>query len=247
MKDHVSLATAIETSGYAVRSGIFSEGEAAGLCKTLTDWSASHSNAEAHATGGIRISLRDCPAALEAARAPTLLSNVRSVLGEGASPVRAILFDKTPDANWKVAWHQDLTIAVEQRHETEGYSSWSEKDGISHVQPPPELLNRMLTARIHLDACGMENGPLRVIPGSHRNGRLSAAQIQAHRQETPETFCIAGIGDVLFMRPLILHASSAATHPAHRRVLHIEYAAESLPGGLAWHEQQTDAQKPQAL
>jgi ectoine hydroxylase-related dioxygenase (phytanoyl-CoA dioxygenase family) len=239
MKDHVSLPAAIETSGYAVCSGIFSESDTAGLCKTLIDWSASQSNSEARATGGSRISLRDCPAALKAARKPSLLSQIQSVLGEDAFPVRAILFDKTPDANWKVAWHQDLTIAVEQRHETEGYSGWSEKDGISHVQPPPELLNRMLTARIHFDPCGAENGPLRVIPGSHRNGRLSAAQIQSHRQETPETLCIAGIGDVLFMRPLLLHASSAATLPAHRRVLHIEYAAESLPGGLAWHEQPT--------
>ena len=35
-----------------------------------------------------------------------------AVLGPRCFAVRAILFDKTSEANWKVAWHQDLTIAA---------------------------------------------------------------------------------------------------------------------------------------
>jgi hypothetical protein len=41
-------------------------------------------------------------------------------------------------------------------------------------------------------------------------------------------------GGVLLMRPLLLHASSASQVPRHRRVLHIEWAAQELPGGLQW-------------
>lgn len=42
-------------------------------------------------------------------------------LGEDARPVRAILFDKTPQANWSLGWHQDRTIAVRERRETCGF------------------------------------------------------------------------------------------------------------------------------
>ena len=31
-----------------------------------------------------------------------------AVLGASCAAVRAIVFDKTPTANWKVSWHQDL-------------------------------------------------------------------------------------------------------------------------------------------
>ena len=38
------------------------------------------------------------------------------------------------------------------------------------------------------------------------------------------------------IRPLLLHASSAAESPRRRRVVHLEYAADPLPGGLDWFE-----------
>jgi ectoine hydroxylase-related dioxygenase (phytanoyl-CoA dioxygenase family) len=98
------------------------------------------------------------------------------------------------------------------------------------------MLEQMLTLRLHLDACGPSNGPLRVLAGSHRAGRLAGAEIDRWRAERSADDCQARRGEVLAMRPLLLHASSPATSPAHRRVLHIEYAAVDLPGGLEWHE-----------
>ena len=41
------------------------------------------------------------------------------------------------------------------------------------------------------------------------------------------------------MRPLLLHASSASQSPRHRRVIHLEYAADPLPGGLVWDREAT--------
>lgn len=150
-------------------------------------------------------------------------------------PVRAIYFDKSPDSNWLVPWHQDLTIAVEEEIETDEFAPWSRKDGIPHVQPPVEILEQMLTLRIHLDPADDTNGALRLIPRSHRFGKLSAEQIQAMRQNDPEETCTADAGDVLLMRPLILHASKRSATNRRRRILHIEYSAFDLPFPLRWN------------
>ena len=149
--------------------------------------------------------------------------------------MRVIYFDKSPDGNWLVSWHQDLTIALREQVETPGFGPWSVKDGIPHVHPPAELLERMLTVRLHLDAADETNGALRVLPGPHREGRLPNAQTQAWRTRAAEVTCKADCGEALLMRPLLLHASGKSTSPRHRRVLHLEYAAFPLPLGLHWH------------
>lgn len=185
--------------------------------------------------GGVR-NLLAVPGFAELALSPAMMRLVEPVLGPDAVAVRGLFFDKTPEANWKLPWHQDLMIAVDRR--VEGMAGWgaaSVKDGVPHVEPPVAVLERMLAARIHLDDCGADNGPLRVIPGSHAHGRLTPEAIERWRCEVPEVVCTAAAGDVLLMRPLLLHASSAAHAPAHRRVIHIEYAsAEPLPGGIGW-------------
>ena len=117
-----------------------------------------------------------------------------------------------------------------------GFGPWSTKDGIPHVQAPAELLEQMLTLRLQLDDADASNGALRVLPGSHRFGRLSADRIQQLRREQPDFLCAVSAGDALLMRPLLLHASSRSAHPRHRRVLHIEYAGFNLPAELEWHE-----------
>ncbi len=159
---------------------------------------------------------------------------MRDVLGPAARPVRAIYFNKTAETSWLVPWHQDLSIAVPEKSEVEGYGPWSVKDGVPHVQPPVAVLEGMLTLRLHLDDCDESNGALRVIAGSHRHGRLSAERIQEMRKSDAEVLCRAAEGDVLLMRPLLLHASGHATGPRQRRVLHIEYAACELPKPLRW-------------
>ncbi|WP_164104203.1 phytanoyl-CoA dioxygenase family protein [Candidatus Laterigemmans baculatus] len=183
----------------------------------------------------VRNLLEAVPEVQTLARSEPVRAIVEPVLGPAAFVVRGILFDKTPEANWKVTWHQDLTIAVREPMNVPAFGPWSEKAGIPHVQPPTEVLARMLTVRIHLDECGPENGPLRVIPGSHRSGRLNADEIARWRETVSSVACTSSRGGVVVMRPLILHASSAATVPKHRRVIHLEFAAEELPHGLQWH------------
>ncbi len=174
------------------------------------------------------------PAVKALAEAPEILTLAETVLGPTTFLVRSLFFDKTPEANWKVAWHQDLTIAVQNKIEVPGYNSWSMKDGVHHVQPPVSVLERMLTIRFHLDDCNQTNGALQVLPGSHLTGRLGAAQISEWRAKTESVVCAVPAGGALLMRPLLLHASSPALTPNHRRVIHLEYAADSLPAGLQW-------------
>ena len=83
-----------------------------------------------------------------------------------------IWFDKTPLANRRVTWHQDLTVAVAARRNVDGYGPWNDKDGVVHVQPPVRVLQQMLAVRVHLDDCDADNGPVRVLSGSHLSARM---------------------------------------------------------------------------
>lgn len=160
-----------------------------------------------------------------------------ALVPEGAECVRGILFDKIPGANWLVAWHQDLTICVKCKVETPGYGPWSVKHGVPHVQPPVSLLDRMTTIRLHLDPAHSTNGALKVIKGSHLNGRLDADAIADWRERREEVTCEAEPGDALLMKPLLLHASSKAESPSHRRVIHLEFAPPgALAEALSWYE-----------
>ncbi len=189
--------------------------------------------------GGRRNVLTTAPGVVRLARDPSVRAVATAVLGSTAAVVRALYFDKTPQANWKVAWHQDLTIAVEAQLDVPGYGPWSRKAGVWHVQPPATVLEHMLAVRVHLDDSTTENGPVRVLEGSHRDGKLSIAEVEAWRARAPVQECLVPRGGILAFRPLLLHASSPARQPRHRRVVHLEFAAVELAGGLEWHERVT--------
>jgi len=147
---------------------------------------------------------------------------------------RAILFDKKPGANWAVGWHQDVTVAVLRRLDVPGFAGWSVKEGITHVHPPVDVLQQMVTVRLHIDDCAGQNGPLQVLSASHLHGRLSDDGINQWSQRSAVT-CVAAAGSAILMRPLLLHRSLPAKAPSHRRVLHLEFATAELPGGLEWN------------
>ena len=206
------------------------------LATELTALLEQQQQANPKARGGLRNVLRISPLAASVASSEPILSMVSDLIGGVAFPVRAILFDKTDGANWGVPWHQDLAIAVAERREADGFGPWSLKEGIVHVQPPLQVLAGMITVRLHLDDCNADNGALRVLPGSHLSGELSSENIAAWSAKSSGVACELPVGGALVMRPLLLHASSPAKNPSHRRVFHIEYAAIELPNGLKWSE-----------
>jgi len=122
------------------------------------------------------------------------------------------------------------------RVESAGFGPWSIKAGVHHVQPPVSVLENMCTVRLHLDDCGEDNGPLKVVPGSHSRGLLDEPELARVVTAAPVELCCVPRGGAVVMRPLIAHASSSATRPGHRRVIHIEFANADLPWPLEWHE-----------
>jgi hypothetical protein len=165
-----------------------------------------------------------------------LVDLVRPHLPAEPVAVRGIFFDKRPETNWLVAWHQDITLALKERVEVPRWGPWSVKDGVSHVQPPLECLEQMLTVRLHLDDADADNGAMRVLPGTHRLGRLNAESIARCRETHTEVLCAGKAGDALLLRPLLLHSSSRSMSEHRRRVLHIEFAGFELPQPLEWQE-----------
>lgn len=184
--------------------------------------------------------VRDVTRKIDSVRSLTHSKMIRAlvepVLGSSARLVRSILFNKSEDANWQVAWHQDLAIAVEKRVEIDGFTCWSIKNGTPHVQPPVQILEHMLNVRVHLDDADETNGALWVSPGSHHLGRIPANEAAGTANHLGTQLCAAAAGDVLLFRPLTLHASKKAISNHPRRVIHLEFAGVALPLPLKWSE-----------
>lgn len=234
MAEH--LANKIDELGFATVSQIIGDEQIKNLIESLSKLAAFSADGKKNKTiYGVRNLMNFVPKVREFAERDKVKNLVKSILGENAKPVKAIYFDKTPEANWKVPWHQDLTIAVKEKRESEGFSAWTRKAEIQHVQPPVLILEKLLAMRIHLDDADETNGALKVIPKSHNRGRLSAAEIQNLRKANKIEVCRIKRGDAFFMRPLLVHSSSAGTSPRHRRVIHIEFSAENLLDGLEWY------------
>ena len=129
----------------------------------------------------------------------------------------------------------DLTITVKEKVENEDFTAWTRKAVIWHTQPPVSVLEKILTLRIHLDDTDETNGALKIIPKSHKNGRLGASEIGNLRQTNGIEVCCVKKGGVLLMRPLLIHSSSQGTNPRRRRVIHLEFSAQNLPLGLQFY------------
>ena len=218
-----ALKTLVEEDGFAIIPTCLDEGRTEVLSAEFDDTRHPERN------------LLSVPSIQALAISRPVREIMEVLLGPQCFAVRGIFFNKTRTSNWKVAWHQDLTIAVRERMDVEGFGPWTMKAGICHVQPPPEVMSGLLAIRLHIDESGIDNGPLRVIAGSHRRGRLSAEQIGNWNKETFVT-CMVPKGGALVMRPLLLHSSSSCAIPKSRRVIHLEFAAAELPHGLDWHD-----------
>jgi len=145
-------------------------------------------------------------------------------LGKNICPFRATLFDKSIQTNWLVTWHQDTALPLEFVFDSLEWGPWSKKAAINYAHAPTWALSRIIALRIHLDDSTNENGPLRVIPKSHRLGVLTDQEVFNYVKTESFVECLVPKGGVLAMRPLIIHASSKAKNNQPRRVLHIEYS-----------------------
>ena len=236
MRSLAEVLESIKREGYAVIPDMVESQKLVQLAKLIENSNTPGTIRRNGSIYAMRNLLESVPAVRELAESPPIRDFAEMVLGANCRAVRATLFDKRPEANWKVPWHQDLTIAVDQRRHVEGFGPWTEKSGVPHAQAPVDVLEGMLAIRVHLDDCDEANGAVRVLPGSHLHGCLGDAAIQQWRQTCRAVSCAVGRGGVIAMRPLLLHSSSASAHPLRRRVIHLEFAARELRGGLCWYQ-----------
>jgi ectoine hydroxylase-related dioxygenase (phytanoyl-CoA dioxygenase family) len=225
-----------DRDGFQIVKSLISEVECEHFAAELTPLFEQQIKSQKNRIGGLRNLLRTNALVSTFAKSPFITGLIHQVAGCEAFPVRAIFFDKNPEANWLVPWHQDLAIAVAERIETPGFTGWSVKDGIVHVHPPAEILAGMIALRLHLDDCNASNGALRLIAASHRSGKIPAGEVSRWTSIKAEVVCEVPQGGALLLRPLLLHASSPAESPCHRRVLHIEFATQKLPNRLEWFD-----------
>ena len=217
IEENRAVSLSVENDGYAIVPQVLIAEELEYLLPDIERLSSHRSRA------GVRHLLSN-PAVAKLSTDRRMLGIAKSVLGNDAFPFKATLFDKSPDSNWLITWHQDTALPLREKQETQGWGPWSTKEGIIYAHAPASALERVVALRLHLDASDQENGPLRVIPGSHRHGVLSDQQVENIVGKIKHVTCLIEQGGVIVMRPLIIHASSKSQSDKPRRVLHIEYA-----------------------
>jgi ectoine hydroxylase-related dioxygenase (phytanoyl-CoA dioxygenase family) len=213
-------------AGYEIRRDVLTPQECDEITLALSSDSLPRSRAGAR-------HLMSHPVVARVAGDRRLMEITREWAGSEATPFRATLFEKTSLTNWLIPWHQDTALPMVERVEREGWGPWSEKAGVTYAHAPASALSEVIALRLHLDDSTPKNGPLRVVPSSHRAGVLSDREVDECVLRGESVECCVGRGGVIVMRPLIVHASSKACSVAPRRVLHIEYARSLvLEGGV---------------
>jgi ectoine hydroxylase-related dioxygenase (phytanoyl-CoA dioxygenase family) len=226
----------LEHNGYTVIADVFTDTAIREMITVIDG--ADHSGPLFRKTNdlfAIRRFLQVIPHIAPLVFTPAVQHIVRELFGVSHVPVKSIYFDKPGESNWFVAWHQDLTISVNERLPVEGYGPWTIKPDQYAVQPPTDILQSIYTLRIHLDDTDEQNGALKVLPGSHAKGVYRADSIDLH--QTPDVSCPVKKGGVMIMRPLLMHASGRSSNGHNRRVIHLEFSDRDLAGGLEWAEQ----------
>lgn len=237
--NEVSSPTSLARDGFLLLPAAYSAAEITSFLSGLSQAISSDNSDAIRSREGSVHAARNVqsiwPPSRELWRVPRLTDLLEEVLGPNFGLVRILYFDKPPDRTWALPWHKDLTIAVKDNQlPSIHFSKPTRKVDVPHVEAPVEVLEQMLTARLHLDEVTNENGPLKVIPGSHRTGK----PLQIKSTDQPHTI-LASPGDVLLMRPLLAHSSplSEAGTSKHRRILHFEFASSPvLPDGYEWFE-----------
>lgn len=148
--------------------------------------------------------------------------------------VQATSFNKTENANWSLGWHQDRVIAVAEKREVAGYNNWTRKKGVWYCEPPIEILENMVFARIHLDAATSDNGCLVVAHSSHLYGRIAQSNMSRVIEKSKPELCDAEAGDVMFAKSLLVHRSNPSISTDPRLAIRLDFANIELPAPLKW-------------
>jgi ectoine hydroxylase-related dioxygenase (phytanoyl-CoA dioxygenase family) len=236
MYNYQNIAENIANNGFATVEAVYSNDEIDSLLQVLAQIDSNKATFRKTADlFAIRQFLKEVPNVIPLIFTPTLATIISEVFGDNFFVVKSIYFDKPSASNWFVAYHQDLTISVDKKLDLLGFGPWTTKQNQFAVQPPLTILQDNFTIRIHLDDTDASNGALKVINQSHLKGIYRPETI--NWDEETEIICPVKKGGIMFMKPLLLHASNKTTNQAQRRVIHIEFSRSDLPENLNWSEQ----------
>ncbi|KRB56316.1 phytanoyl-CoA dioxygenase family protein [Flavobacterium sp. Root186] len=228
----------INNEGFAIINNVFTENEIEKLISLIENVTENDSEnvtfRKSQDLFAIRQFHKEVPDTLNFIFNQNLKNIIETNFGKGYFITKSIYFDKPEKSNWFVAYHQDLTISVDKKIETENFENWTVKHNQFAVQPPKEILEDNFTIRIHIDTTTKDNGALKVINNSHSKGILRIENLDFEKET--ETICEVEKGGIMIMKPLLFHASNKTTNNKRRRVIHIEFSKQQLPAGLEWSE-----------
>ena len=225
----------LEENGFSVLTDLYSDKEISGILACIENAEKDgNSFMKTKDLFAIRQLIKNVPELSDLLFNEKLIELISDLSESEYFLTKAIYFDKPSESNWFVAYHQDLSISVDQKMELENYSNWTFKKGQYGVQPPIEILEDTITIRIHLDKTDKNNGALKVIPKSHLNGIVRVDSKDWNLED--EFVCEVEKGGAMLMKPLTLHASNRTTKGKKRRVIHLEFNKHNLTEPLAWLE-----------
>ncbi|MFP4844495.1 WYL domain-containing protein [Winogradskyella sp. PE311] len=228
-----SISNRLEYKGFSILNHVYTKRDIRKLKRRFDNYFKGN----ADQPFGMREVLKKMPEIKEIVFNKNFRKLVRSI-DKNAFLTKAIFFDKSPNDNWYVTWHQDVPINVLERIDTEGFSSWTNKKDVIGVRPPEHISKNTFSMRIHLDDTTVKNGALKVIPGSH-NKRLSDDEVKLISSNSIPFVSEVASGGVQLLKPLLLHASSESKVQRRRRVLHLEFSSIELPNGLNYAERES--------
>jgi ectoine hydroxylase-related dioxygenase (phytanoyl-CoA dioxygenase family) len=224
-------------NGFAIVNNMYSAGEVENMLQQINSVSSDNETFRKSADlFAIRQFIKEVPATLGSILNDNLKAVLQQLFNNKYFIVKSIYFDKPQASNWYVPYHQDLTISVDKKVELSGFDFWTIKQNQFAVQPPLNILQNIVTVRIHLDDTDENNGALKVIPRSHLKGIYRPETID--RTVEQEVSCSVPKGGIMLMKPLLLHSSARTTNNRQRRVIHIEFSDQELPPGIHWSERQ---------
>lgn len=225
----------LSEQGFTIVENIYTKGEVTQILKVIDNIDKSKATFRKSADlFAIRQFLKEVPATHSLIFNKNLTQLISQLFGQDFFVVKSIYFDKPETSNWYVPYHQDLTISVDKKVTIDNFGPWTVKQNQFAVQPPIEILENIVTIRIHLDDTNENNGALRVIPKSHNQQIYRPEHIDWSKES--ETTCCVKQGGLMIMKPLLLHSSSRTTNHQKRRVIHIEFSNIALPTVLQWAE-----------
>ena len=230
--------TELEENGYSVISNVYSDQEILQIVECIKNTSSDNDEVmKTKDVFAIRQLLKHIPELGKILYNQNLIALLSDLSQSEYFLTKAIYFDKPCTSNWFVAYHQDLSISVDNKVDVKNYTNWTFKKGQYGVQPPLKILEDTITIRIHLDNTNKENGALKVIPKSHLDGIVRVDSKNWNLKN--EYVCEVEKGGVMLMKPLTLHASDRTTNGKQRRVIHLEFNKHQLSKPLQWLEYQS--------